>query len=314
MSSSGRRAKKRNLDECDGSIAGSNGAKKLKSGGKVSKRKSSMAKASRPQRVAARNALNMFSRITGTSTDGEDEDYSEDDTSNSESDLQDSNIQVSKSDRYLQNVQEKCTKEEKLVLDKDIANRPELPESQSVIGNRKKLVLKFSLRDSKKSVFPKESRLNDENHADLVNSSSRPLQETSIDVSSKDPGSSLTNVFGVELSQDQNRIGITGIVHPENVGDHMEESAGDDGNKIKWGEVTPKRLRLGDVMPGDASIGFGAGFDAFKENMIDINGYVKPQCKYILLFLIKESIIVEACCLAGMRNSLVLMHYRIEML
>ncbi|CAK7348415.1 unnamed protein product [Dovyalis caffra] len=44
MASSERRLKKRNMDERDGSISGSNGGKKLKGVQKVSKRKSSKAK------------------------------------------------------------------------------------------------------------------------------------------------------------------------------------------------------------------------------------------------------------------------------
>lgn len=211
MTSSGRRLKKRNMDEHDGSLSGSNGGKKLKGVQKVSKRKSSKAKSSRPQRVAARNARNMLSKITGTSTDeDDDDDDSEDNTSNCESGLQDLTVQNNRGDGYLQNAQEKCTKEDKLVLVEDMAKPPELPESQSVLGNRKKIVLKFSLRDSKKPVSPEESRLNGENHIDFVNLSSGPIEENNIKISSEDPGASSSNVSGFGLSQYHTRGDLTG--------------------------------------------------------------------------------------------------------
>ncbi|CAK7348420.1 unnamed protein product [Dovyalis caffra] len=209
MASSERRLKKRNMDERDGSISGSNGGKKLKGVQKVSKRKSSKAKSSRPQRVAARNARNMLSKITGTSTDEDDGDDSEDDTSNSESGLQDLNVQNSNGDEYLHNEQEESTKEEKLVLVEHMTKPPELPESQSVIGNRKKIVLKFSLRDSKKLVSPEERRPNGENHADFVNLSG-PIEENRIKISSDNLGASSSNVSGFGLSQYQTRVDTPG--------------------------------------------------------------------------------------------------------
>lgn len=148
-----RHVKKRNLSERDGLISGSSGSKKLKNSRKFSKGKSSKVKSSRPQRIAARNALNMFSRITGTSTDGDVEDDSEDDTSSSESRLQESNIRRKISDKYLQNIQDKYVEEENIV------KTHQLPESQPNAGNRKKLVLKLSLRGSKKPVSPEDRML-----------------------------------------------------------------------------------------------------------------------------------------------------------
>ncbi|KAB5527371.1 hypothetical protein DKX38_021218 [Salix brachista] len=208
MTSSGRRLKKRNMDERDSSLSGSNGGKKLK-GVKKAKRKSSKAKSSRPQRVAARNARNMLSKITGTSTDEDDEDVSEDDTSNCESGLQDLTVQNNRGDGYLHNAEEKCTREDKLVLVEDMARPPELLESQSVLGNRKKIVLKFSLRDSKKPMSP-ESRLNGENHIFSVDPSSGPIEENNIKLSSEDLGASSSNVSGFGLSQYHTRGDLTG--------------------------------------------------------------------------------------------------------
>ncbi|KAF2304775.1 hypothetical protein GH714_037926 [Hevea brasiliensis] len=193
VESFGRHVKKRNLNERDGLISGSNGAKKLKNGRKVSKGKSS--KSSRPQRIAARNALNMFSRITGTSTDEDVEDESEDDTSS--------------------------------------IKPQELPDSQPNAGNRKKLVLKLSLRGSKKPVSPEDRMLNVKRQVNHMNLGPWPLPETEINLSSKDPGSSSSHWFDVDLSQNQNNH-VTGIGNPEKVEDDMEGSSHDNGSKIRW--------------------------------------------------------------------------------
>ncbi|XP_021609928.1 uncharacterized protein LOC110613189 isoform X5 [Manihot esculenta] len=268
VESSVRHVKKRNLSERDGLISGSSGSKKLKNSRKFSKGKSSKVKSSRPQRIAARNALNMFSRITGTSTDGDVEDDSEDDTSSSESSLQESNIPRKISDKYLQNMQDKYVEEENIV------KTHQLPESQPNAGNRKKLVLKLSLRGSKKPVSPEDRMLNVERQVYDMNPDPRPFQETEINLSSKDLGSSSSHLFDAGLSQNQNNH-INSGGYPEKVEDGIEGSSGDNGSKIRRGEnniCTSKNSRLGDEIPGDASIGFNASCDAHKESRSDVHG------------------------------------------
>ena len=272
MSSSGRRIKKRNLDECDGTISRSNRMKKSRSSRKVSKRKSSKAKTSRPQRVAARNALNMFSQITVTSSDGEDENDSENDSSDSESVLQDSDIQSNESDGNLQNMQQTCAKEEHSSLDEftDVATPPAPSESQSIVGNKPRLVLKFSLRDSKKHVSPEDTRFKCDNEAGLVYPSSRSqeiTQEDRINQSSIDPMSSFTDIIDVEPSQ----IGDDCMDRVQKAEDHLEAYAGEEDNRNRLGDVnrcTFKWSRSEDCMPGD---------DVQKENNIEVNGYVKTE-------------------------------------
>ncbi|XP_075639920.1 uncharacterized protein LOC142611701 isoform X1 [Castanea sativa] len=265
MTSSGRRVKKRNLDECHGTISGSNRMKKSRSSRKVSKRKSSKAKIMRPQRVAALNALNMFSQITGTSSDEEDENESENDSSDSELVLQDSDIQSNESDANLQNMQQKCTKEEHSSLDEltDVAKLPASSESQSIVGNKRRLVLKFSLRDSKKHVSPEDTRLKCDNDAGLVNPFSRSqeaTQEDRTDQSSIDPMSSFTDIIDVELSQTRNDC-MDRVQHGK-AEDHLEAYTGDEENTKRWG----------DVMPRDASTELNANFDVQKENNTEVNG------------------------------------------
>lgn len=270
MTSSGRRVKKRNLDECHGTISGSNRMKKSRSSRKVSKRKSSKAKIMRPQRVAALNALNMFSQITGTSSDEEDENGSENDSSDSESELQDSDIQSNESDANLQNMQQKCTKEEHSSLDEltDVAKLPASSESQSIVGNKRRLVLKFSLRDSKKHVSPEDTRLKCDNEAGLVNPFSRSQEATRedrTDQSSIDPMSSFTDIIDVELSQTRNDC-MDRVQHGK-AEDHLGACTGDEENKKRWG----------DVMPRDAPTELNANFDVQKEKNTEVIGYVKPD-------------------------------------
>ncbi|XWS76643.1 hypothetical protein CRYUN_Cryun01aG0194900 [Craigia yunnanensis] len=248
--SSGRRVKKRYLDERDGSISGTSRIKKSKSGKKASKRKSSKGKSLRPQRVAARNARSMMSRITGTSTDGDDEVDSEGDSSNIESSSQDSSTENSEIERNLENEQLKSMNKEQ--ESEDVVWSHELPKSQSNIVNRKRLVLKFSLRDSRKPDAPEASRVNSGNQINLLDHSPGPPGTFD------ENGNAYTKVTDiptadVELS-DHNRIDLEDTRQPINTEDHLEKFVGDKENKIRWGEVkirTSKRSRSGDLVPTD---------------------------------------------------------------
>ncbi|KAK9280865.1 hypothetical protein L1049_003756 [Liquidambar formosana] len=283
MTSSGRRVKRRILVDHDGTLSGSKKTKKSRNGPKASKRKSSNATSSRPQRVAARNARNRFTQISGTSTDGEEGDGSEDDSSDSESMLKDLTIQSGEVDRQLQNLCHKYPGGEQPSLDEyeDIVRPPELPESQSNVGNRRRLVLKFSLRDSKKSMLAENTRPKCDNPSDLVYSSSGPPLGTNIENKtnfiSEDPGSSNEDVIDAELSQ--NHSGR----QPEKVEDHLQMSASDKGNEIRWGVGkvrTSKHWRSGDAMPTDAFTGSNASFNVNDENRNDIISHDKPENKY----------------------------------
>ncbi|XVE73427.1 hypothetical protein DITRI_Ditri11bG0117100 [Diplodiscus trichospermus] len=245
--SSGRRVKKRYLDERDSSISGTSRTKKSKSGRKPSKRKSSKGKSTRPQRVAARNARSMMSRISGTSTDGDDEVDSEGDSSSGESLSQDSSTEKSEIERSLENVQLKSMKREQ--ESKHIGGSH---EPQSNIVNRKRLVLKFSLRDSRKPDALEATRLNSGNRIKLL------------DHSSGTPGNFYENgnactedpcipAADVELS-DHSKIGLEETRQSINAEHHLEKLVGDSENKIRWGEVkirTSKRSRSEDLVSTD---------------------------------------------------------------
>ncbi|KAK4282559.1 hypothetical protein QN277_013920 [Acacia crassicarpa] len=190
--SSGRRVRKRNLNDCDGAPSGSNRLKKSKNSQKSSKRKSSNTKTLRPQRIAARIARNMLSQMDEISTtDGEDADL-EDESSDS---LQDSDV-ISEPERNIQNM---CKEHKQPFLDgiPDASKLPAHSESQANVGNRRKLVLKFSLRDSKNKSPSENMGHACHTKADMGCQSSKSLesiQESVLDKSSTDPASSFIDV------------------------------------------------------------------------------------------------------------------------
>ncbi|XP_073223301.1 uncharacterized protein [Cicer arietinum] len=186
MASSGRRVRKRSLEECNGSTSRNQRTKKSKGSSKSAKRKSSKAKTSRPQRTAAHNARNMFSQIGETSTDEEDND-SEDESSDG---LHDSE-NLSEPERK---ILIKCEELEKPLLEEsaNASKPPPYSESQANLESRPRLVLKFSLRDSKKNAPVEDPKFACENHADMLCQSSRSqppesVQKTSPDASSMGP-------------------------------------------------------------------------------------------------------------------------------
>ncbi|KAJ1380605.1 PH-interacting protein [Sesbania bispinosa] len=205
MTSSGRRVKRRNLDECDGNTFSSSRSRKGKSVQKSSRRKSSKSKSSRPQRAAARNALHLFSKIT-----------------DSESTLQESNIDSDESGRASQNDQLNYSKGKEVSL--------------------RRLVLKFPIRDSSKPMHEFD------NQAELVGSSSKTAQEATDynqnRLGSKDPG----YYFG---NGSHRTIERTHQVKLGQVADHVDLLG-----KIRWGMVrarSSKPLRVGEAMPSDAN-------------------------------------------------------------
>lgn len=284
MTSSGRRVKRRNLDECDGNSLKCNRTRKSRNGRKASKRKSSKSKSLRPQRAAARNALNLFSKITGTSTDDEDEDGSEN-LSESESSLQDSVIESDESERSLQTEQIKHSKGKEVSLDdsEDVFEPYKPPESLINGGNRKRLVLKLPIRDSNKLVLP-DSTLHKSNYqAELVGSSSKApqeaIEENGDHKSSRDPGYSSADANCISVERKGGR-------RLDKVKDHLDLSESYNNEQIRWGGVkarTSKRLRYGEGTSADAyarSRVFLVGHDE-KENYVDGHKRSQKDCETI---------------------------------
>ena len=150
-----RRLKRRKLYECDGMSLKNNRRKNPKHRKSFSKkRRSSTSKSLRPKRLAARNALNLFSRINGASVDEEDDQSSESDLSRSDSTSNRSN----ESDRALQKVLQKHPRENEASIHEieTQVKRPILPDPQINTGNRR-LVLKLHVR-APNMVAPSENR------------------------------------------------------------------------------------------------------------------------------------------------------------
>lgn len=252
MTSSGRRVKRRNLDECDGTLLRSNRSRKARNGRKALKgKKIFKSKSLRPRRAAARNALSLFSRITGNSSDveevdeeeEEEEDGSEGDLSESDSLLENSNIESSdESEKSMLNEQPKHSKGKEVLVD------DEFPESHSNGGNRRRLVLKLPIRfPNKLSVLPENTLLNCRNQASIGGSSSKAPDE-------------ITDETQIHLDSHGER------------GYYLDLCEGYRDGKIRWGGVkarSSKRLRMGEVNPK-------VGHDRTETN---VNGLPEPKKK-----------------------------------
>ncbi|KAM7275956.1 hypothetical protein ACFE04_017822 [Oxalis oulophora] len=225
-STSGRRVKKRNLDGRDGSILACKNSKKAKSGRKASKKKSSKGKSSRPQRVAARNARNMLSKYSGTSTDED----GEDDLSNSQSELEDSDFESDKSSGNLNFLLGRCSEEAILVEPDFEADAYELPETQGV-EKKKKLILKLSLPGKKKPVELEDCGQSSADQVSLLKLSSDDRESTEENkICTVNPGE---EVNGNPTGNYKNKN-----VSVKSFEDHLAEPESRAlQNKIKWGEV-----------------------------------------------------------------------------
>lgn len=233
MTSSGRRVKRRNMDEYEGDTVRSSRSRKSKSGHKPPKKKSA-SKSLRPQRAAARNARNWISSFKGKSTDGEDEYESGGDCSESESTLQDSDIESDEYERSLQN-RNKHSKGKEVYLDEteEITRSLDVPESRVDAGSRKKLILKFSLKNPNKIDPPSNTTLTCSNMADVASSSSRSPKEV-IETSQN-------------LMRSERQFG--------NTDGHSDLTEVYTNGNIRWGGSrirSSKRMRFGDTMPSDA--------------------------------------------------------------
>ncbi|KAI3449399.1 hypothetical protein Pfo_006064 [Paulownia fortunei] len=256
MTSSGRRVKKRFSDEQEGTSSRSKRYKKSKIGQRTSRRKSTKSKSLRPQRVAARNAVNNFTQITETSADEEDEDDSAGDTSDRESSLEGSSIQRKEHDVNLLNEQRKYSADARVSSNgsEDVVKPLKHPDSQINVGNKKKLVLRFSLHHRRTPTFS-------ENHVDQLNSqtviASSTLrayeenpEEDRVNSRSGDLGSSSASGVDKELSENYKRQ--LGDHKPTEAGNELRTSASCSDANVSWGKFkirTSNGTQLGDPVP-----------------------------------------------------------------
>lgn len=284
MTSSGRRVKRRNLDECDDNSFSNGRIKKSRNGQKALRRKSSgsktsKSKSSRPRRAAARNALHFFSKITGTSTDEEVEDDSEGDSSESESIAQDSYVESDESDRALQNEQIKHSKGKEIFFGEteDVTKINALPESHNA-GSRRRLVLKLPGRDPKK-LLPPESAMEIkvdgvENSVGLTCKASQEATEGGVKhISSLDLGCSSADAKHSMIGR-----GIRG--QSDKTECHLDLTEGYKDGAIKWGGVkarTSKRPKLEEPLSSDAYTGSTLCLHNHKEKENNDNGCIKQE-------------------------------------
>ncbi|KAL9225130.1 hypothetical protein vseg_001088 [Gypsophila vaccaria] len=237
--SSGRRVKKRNLDECDGSSSHKVDQKlKSKYGRKAGRKKS---KGSRPRRAAARNALTLFSKIKGNSID-QDEYETEAFSSESESALEYSEFESEDSDK-LSDEKLKILKGKEIVLDEteDEPTHQDADDSHENGSHRTSLILKLPYRDTTRDLLSVDSFEKSESLTDMLGSSSKTLDS--------------------HLKSDGERDI-----------DRVSWVAGYINDTMKWGGVktrTPKRIKLSTATPP-----YGPGSSNETENNFD--GDVKP--------------------------------------
>ncbi|OWM88062.1 hypothetical protein CDL15_Pgr016635 [Punica granatum] len=269
MTSSGRRVKRRNLEENEVDIFRSKHGKKHKNGKK--KKKSSKSKGVRPRRKAARNALTLFSRIRGASTDGEEEeeeDYtSGSDSSESESRGLDLILQSEESDQSLGNKQIKFSKgKEKVTLDGSedaAAEQRENSDIPVIPEKRRRLILKLPVRDSNKKIPP-----------ELVTNES-PLEVGP--ASRKD-----SSMEGPSSGANCSLVPMRGKEHEDKVKTEncLDLTEGYTNGKIKWGGVkarSVKRPRIAETAPLIPYAETGLLSDGNDESANTMNGFLKIE-------------------------------------
>ncbi|KAL5541939.1 hypothetical protein UlMin_009649 [Ulmus minor] len=274
MTSSGRRVKRRNMEESDGNSLKSNRIRKSRNGRKASRKKSSKSKSLRPQRAAARNALSLFSKMSGTSTDGEDEDGSDGDMSDSESMLHNSNVESDESDKHMQIEQWKPLKGKGISRDEpeDLSKPHGVPDSHTNAGNRTRLVLKLPPRVSNNLVGQESTLYKHDNQTGLVGPSSRvPEREV-------ETRGNFANLQDPKLAHGDAKC--SRIKRPEGEETEKVDPFSLSNGEIKWGGVkarTSKRVRVGEATTSNSfarpSLGLEGGYG--KEN--NLAGVVKPD-------------------------------------
>ncbi|WOL15991.1 PH-interacting protein-like [Canna indica] len=151
--SSGRRVKRRNLDERDGATISRAHRPRKSRNGHLTKKKSSKSEASRPQRLAKTNALTFFSKITGGSSDDEDnEPYNS--SSESESLFLDSRTRGIESKRSMQNNLLNHAKENDSIRDEgeDAVKPSQTIDPQTNQVRQRRLIVKLPLREPRRVI------------------------------------------------------------------------------------------------------------------------------------------------------------------
>ncbi|XP_062211002.1 uncharacterized protein LOC133912341 [Phragmites australis] len=233
VTSSGRRVRKKKLDEHDvATVPRPHRGRKYRNGRSSKRKRSPKSRGLRPQRRAARNALNFLSKMGGASTE-EDEDDSEGSFSDSEL-----NTDSTEAERLERNGQLRIGREIPQYDSEDVTQPFQLTETKRNSGSSRKLVLRIPRRDLKIE-FPSGSRKAECSTQDKAAISLAPVNHKSVEPElTSEPGYS--SACKDEL--------ITEGVQTE-TSDLHNVSAVHSNNSIKWGEVkmrSSKRCKFSD--------------------------------------------------------------------
>lgn len=249
--SSGRRVKRRNLDDQDGAIASkATKARSSRNGRIAARKKKSKLKSLRPQRRAARNALSLFSQIS----DGEDEDdLLESSSSESESLFPDSNSQSNESERPMKNRQTQHGRETVTSLEEyDDAAKPSMATDNQVgNGSKRRLVLKF-----KASNFSGIAKLEGREQGTVMASPVKINSDSSNLNQPHSRASETANASPGRLESFISQYGSGTRIREKGKMDMPEQVDNLVGHEatMKWGEVkqrTTKRMKLYDASTSD---------------------------------------------------------------
>ncbi|KAL8138375.1 hypothetical protein V2J09_004376 [Rumex salicifolius] len=213
---SGRHLKRKNLE--------GSSSQKLKIANKSIKKRPYKASASRPKRFAARNAMSALSQMSETDSDGEDMDGFDSDSSESLS-LEESNPQIVEpveEMKYMENG-----------------------------GNKRRLLLKFSIRDSNKSLLPGvSSQKCDDLDKPGPSFSSCAEEDKSIPIRDN-PISSYVNTADMGQNKNINRIKFKFKGISDQVVGHSGTSLNsEDNNSIGEGKVGSTENLTSEIMKG----------------------------------------------------------------
>ncbi|KAL6525911.1 hypothetical protein OROMI_030306 [Orobanche minor] len=237
--SSGRHVKKISDGHEDGTSSRSKRHKKQKNSHRTSRRKSTKSKTLRPQRVSGRNTIINFSQITETSEDEDEDDDSACDTSDRESSLEGSPVQGEEYENNLVNDHKPYSNA--AIVSSNVSDDTVKPLfSQSNAGNKKKLVLRFSIHNRKAPIVS-------EIHADELTS-----QTTSSAL-----GTNEENPYKDRVSSRSGELGSCSATEVDkevspNGANESTMFAGRSDSNMSWGKFrirTSSGTQLGDHMP-----------------------------------------------------------------
>lgn len=255
MTSSGRRVKRRNLDECDGAAISRTQKKRRSRHGRLgSRKKLAKSKAVRPQRRSARNALTFLSKLAVGSSDEEDDAELESCSSESESDFPDSNSQSIESERLmLSNGMRHPSVKDAFVGEHEDAIGLSRPAGVLPNTGTRKLVLKFPCRESRAITSLGIARSECREQEAKVDLFSRPCHEANLKNGHFGPFKPAQSSGDADDAKLYENVIVTERGAAEKQKNHLL-SAGCSSGDIKWGEVktrSSKRLKLGDSSVAD---------------------------------------------------------------